>query len=67
MRDRNLIDIHEMAKILNVSVSWIYQKTCQGADKIPHSKVGKYVRFNPDEVLLFFKRKETVSKESKEQ
>ncbi len=67
MRDRNLINVQEMAAILKVPVSWIYQRTCIGTDKIPHVKLGKYVRFNPDEVLWFFKRQEAGSKESKEQ
>ena len=55
MNTSNLIKVQEMATILNVPVSWIYQRTCQGPDKIPHVKVGKYVRFNPDDVIEFFK------------
>ena len=44
-----LLAINDMAKILNVPVSWIYGKT--RTNEIPHLKVGKYVRFNPDKVL----------------
>ena len=67
MRDRNLINAQEIAVILKVPVSWIYQRTCKGSSSIPVVKLGKYVRFNPDEVIWFFKRQESVSNESKEQ
>ena len=65
MNTINLINVQEMATILNVPVSWIYQRTCRGPEGIPHVKIGKYVRFNPDEVLNFFKNQQTSYKESK--
>ncbi len=53
-----LIGPKEMAKILGVPVSWIYQRTRKGQTAIPHYKMGKYVKFAPEAVLDFFKNKE---------
>ena len=50
-----LIDVRELAALLHVPVSWLYQRTRLGA--IPCIRVGKYVRFNPQEVLAFFRAK----------
>ena len=54
MTDR-LVDVKEMASILGVPVSWLYQRTCRG--QIPRLKVGKYVRFSPEEVMAFLRTK----------
>ena len=48
-----LVDVKEMASILGVPASWLYQRTCRR--QIPCLKVGKYVRFDPEEVLDFLK------------
>ena len=48
-----LIDVRELSRILNVPVSWLYERTRKGA--IPSIRVGKYVRFNPQEVLAFLR------------
>lgn len=51
-----LLDIRELASLLNVPVSWIYDRTRKGSSvQIPHYKIGKYVRFDKDEVLKFLK------------
>lgn len=50
---RKLIDVQEMARILNVPVSWLYERTRVGT--IPCVRIGKYVRFDPQEVLTFFR------------
>ena len=55
MQQESLITIKEMAAILSVPVSWLYQRTRLGQRGIPHVKMGKYVRFNPDEVMEFLK------------
>jgi len=47
-----------MAAMLNVPVSWIYQRTRFGSGSIPHIKLGKYIGFNPSEVIEFFKNKD---------
>lgn len=51
-----LLNIRELASLLNVPVSWIYDRTRKGSSvQIPHYKIGKYVRFDKDEVLKFLK------------
>jgi excisionase family DNA binding protein len=55
MESEKLISAREMADLLGVPISWIYQKTMMGQEAIPHFKIGKYVRFKPDEVINFFK------------
>jgi len=56
-----LVSVAELAKILNVPASWIYQRTRLGQEGIPHMKMGKYIRFNPIEVISFFKSQKTES------
>ena len=48
-----LIGVEEMAKKLDVPVSWLYART--RTNEIPHLKVGKYVRFNESEVWEWLK------------
>lgn len=50
---KKLIDVQEMARILNVPVSWLYERTRVGT--IPCVRIGKYVRFDPQEVLAFLR------------
>lgn len=52
-----LVEPKEMAQMLKVPLSWIYQRTCKGTNTIPFVKVGKYIRFNPEEVVNFLKAK----------
>jgi excisionase family DNA binding protein len=54
MTTPNLKDIDEMAKILKVPKSWLYSRTRQrGKGTIPHLRVGKYLRFQPKEVIAW--------------
>ncbi len=54
--DKNkLVDVEEMAKILRVPSSWIYSRTRLETGEIPFIRVGKYLRFNPGEVVEYFK------------
>lgn len=53
-----LINIKQMAEILQVSVNWLYQRTRLGAEAIPFVKVGKHLRFNPEEVIAFLRNRE---------
>ena len=55
MQKEEFITVGELAKRLNVPVSWIYQRTRLGPEAIPHVKMGKYVRFDWEEVVEFFK------------
>ncbi len=52
---RGLITVEQLAEILQVPKSWIYERTRQGQTAIPHVKLGLYVRFDSDEVIKFFK------------
>ena len=39
----------QLAELLGVPLTWIYERTRkQGPETIPHIKLGKYVRFNPE-------------------
>ncbi len=39
----------EVAELLRVPISWIYDRTGKtGPETIPHLKMGKYLRFNPE-------------------
>ena len=55
MSSNELIKVTELAKRLNVPVSWIYRRTRLGQEAIPHVKMGKYVRFDWEEVSEFYK------------
>lgn len=50
-----LLTVGELAALLQVPKSWICDRTRQGQVAIPHIKLGAYVRFDPDEVINFFK------------
>ena len=49
LMSQNLIGINEMAKKLDVPVSWLYSRTW--INEIPHFKIGKYVKFDPEKVM----------------
>ncbi len=41
-----LLTVSEIASVLKVPVSWVYERTRRpGCDRIPHIKLGKYLRF----------------------
>lgn len=44
----------EVSELLQVKLSTIYQWTHQ--EYIPHYKVGRFVRFNEDEILSWLKK-----------
>lgn len=44
--ENELLTVSEVASALKVPVSWIYERTRRsGAERIPHIKLGKYLRF----------------------
>ena len=52
-----MVSVKELAAILNVPVSWIYERTRKGSnDRIPHVRIGKYIRF-PEEMIRDFVEK----------
>ncbi len=49
-----LLTVHEVAELLKVPASWVYERTRQrGMPRLPHLKVGKYLRFRTSEVEKF--------------
>ena len=52
-----LLTAEELAKQMKVPVSWVYEQSRQGA--IPTHRIGKYIRFDLDEVMESQRRKET--------
>ena len=50
---RTLWTPETLAGFLGAPVGWVYKRTRKsGSDKIPHIKLGKYVRFNPESKLF---------------
>ena len=44
-----LMTVSEIAALLKVPVSWVYARTRRpGIEKIPHVKLGNYLRFSVD-------------------
>jgi excisionase family DNA binding protein len=58
-----LLTVEDVAALLKVSKSWVYEHTrTRGAarsERIPHVKIGKYVRFDPQLVRAFIERQTT--------
>jgi excisionase family DNA binding protein len=52
-----LLTAQEVAELLNVPVSWVYEHTRErGAARLPHLKLGKYLRFEERAVREFLNR-----------
>jgi excisionase family DNA binding protein len=42
----SLLTVRDVAEFLRVPASWVYERTRRrGTDRLPHVKVGKYLRF----------------------
>ena len=58
-----LLTVEEVAALLKVSKSWVYEHTrsrgVPRADRLPHLKIGKYVRFDPQSIRQFIERHST--------
>jgi excisionase family DNA binding protein len=47
-----LLTASEVAHLLKVPISWVYDRTRRrGFDRMPHLKLGKFLRFSKQEVL----------------
>jgi len=56
-KNASLLDSNELAEYLNVPKSWVYEKTRdRSKGSIPRVMVGKYVRFNIQDVLEWLNR-----------
>lgn len=57
MMDQEFLTVQELAAKLRVKPSWVYGQTRQtGPGTLPRLQVGKYIRFNLDEVLSWLKK-----------
>ena len=56
-----LLTVEEVAELLKVSRSWVYEHTrargVPASERLPHIKVGKYVRFDARAVRAFLEKK----------
>ena len=55
----NLITVDELATMLQVPKSWIYDRTRN--NRIPYIKIGKYIRFDKDEIIEWIKNEQPKS------
>lgn len=46
--------VHEVAALLRVPISWVYERTRRrGNERLPHIKMGKYLRFRTVEIQQY--------------
>jgi excisionase family DNA binding protein len=58
-----LLTVHDAARLLNVSVSWIYEHTRDEAeDRLPFVKLGKYLRFDRSDLRAYVDAKRAASR-----
>jgi excisionase family DNA binding protein len=50
-----LLTVEEVAKILNVSVAWVYDHADRKRPQVPSVRLGKAVRFRPEDVEQFIR------------
>ncbi|HZT69088.1 MAG TPA: helix-turn-helix domain-containing protein [Terriglobia bacterium] len=49
-----LLTVREVAELLSVPRTWVYERTRQrGVNRLPHLKMGKYVRFRLSDVQAY--------------
>lgn len=54
----DLLTVDDVASRLKVPKSWIYERTrLRGSDRLPCIKLGKYVRFDEQDVRVWLERK----------
>jgi excisionase family DNA binding protein len=52
-----LLTVADVAELLRVPASWVYERTRRrGTERLPHLKLGKYLRFSQPEVLNWLQR-----------
>ena len=56
-----LMTVSEIAEFLKVPVSWVYERTRRtGIERIPHLKLGKYLRFSVAEVKTWIEEQREI-------
>lgn len=54
---QSLLTIEEVAKLLQVPVSWVYERTRRrSVERIPGFRLGKYWRFREADILAWIER-----------
>ena len=49
-----LLTVDDVARLLKVSRNWVYERTRRrGTDRLPHIRIGKYLRFEETAVREF--------------
>jgi excisionase family DNA binding protein len=61
-----LLTVEEVATLLKVSPSWVYEHTrsrgTPRAERLPHIRIGKYVRFESAAIRAFLEKKKCQPK-----
>ena len=59
---KKFVGVEEVATVLDVEKSWIYSRTRKkGKGQIPHYRLGKYVKFDLDEVVTWLKTEQQAA------
>ncbi len=59
----HFLTVNELAEKLKVPVSWVYSQTRQkDSMTIPKIKVGKYIRFQMNDVMEWLEKKQTIGR-----
>ncbi len=53
-----LMDVEQLADYLSVPKGWLYDRTRDKTTGFPYLKIGKYVRFNLEDVLEWLKKQD---------
>jgi excisionase family DNA binding protein len=66
-RGDGLLTVHDAARLLNVSVSWIYEHTRDDAeDQLPVVKLGKYLRFDRTDLRAYIDAKRASARTTRQ-
>ena len=61
VREDSLLTVNEVAEILKVPPSWVYEHTRERSrDRIPGFRIGKYWRFTEADVLAWLAHRRTA-------
>jgi excisionase family DNA binding protein len=60
--DDSLLTVHDTARFLKVSVTWVYEHVrASSEDRLPHVKLGKYLRFDRRDLQTYIEAKRAES------
>ena len=63
VNDDELLTVNDAARLLNVTVSWVYEHTRDDAeDRLPFVKLGKYVRFDRTDLREYIDAKRQAAR-----